>query len=426
MEHGRGNDGPATPALVACRGVSAALVKGDRLDGSIEVAEVVASSGGMPRRARRNIALLAMCQALTQSSNTLMNASSALAVLTIVSPDMRMWANLPITMQHFGVMLSVFPASMLMMRRGRKFGFRSGSAMGMVGASLAAIGLGMGSFAVMCVGGLVLGYGIANMQLYRFAAVELAPGRFRAQAISYVTAGGVLAGILGPGLARFTPDLWLPTFQATLCAIIGVHAIAFVVLGFIEFPAVRAGGLDRPAAAIARDRHPAGLHGRLRRRRHRLRRDVLRDGGLAACHRHVRPDKTEAPITIFVHVMGMFVPAFFTGHLIARHGVFKMMMAGIALLVAGVVAALVGVTEWHFRIALCLNGVGWNFLFVGATTLLTTTYRPAERGKAQAFNDFMVFGTTTTASLMASVVLDSRAGPPSTTWRWPWSSWRSW
>ncbi|MGZ5912753.1 MAG: MFS transporter, partial [Reyranella sp.] len=85
---------------------------------------------------------------------------------------------------------------------------------------------------------------------------------------------------------------------------------------------------------------------------------------------------------------------------------FRMMMTGIALLVAGVAVALTGITEWHFRIALCLNGVGWNFLFVGATTLLTTTYRPAERGKAQAFNDFMVFGATTTASLMASVVLE--------------------
>ncbi|MEA2852805.1 MAG: hypothetical protein QOE02_2824, partial [Rhodospirillaceae bacterium] len=158
------------------------------------VEETAVASGGMPRRAMRNITLLAICQALTQSSNTLMFASSALAVLTIVSPDMRMWANLPITMQHFGVMLSVFPASLLMMRRGRTVGFRSGSAMGMVGASFAAIGLGLGSFPVMCVAGLFLGYGIANMQLYRFAAVELAPGHFRAQAISYVTAGGVLAG----------------------------------------------------------------------------------------------------------------------------------------------------------------------------------------------------------------------------------------
>lgn len=360
----------------------------------------------MPRRAMRNIALLAICQALTQSSNTLMFASSALAVLTIVSPDMRMWANLPVTMQHLGVMLSVFPASLLMMRRGRKFGFRSGSAMGMVGASCAAIGLGLGSFPVMCVGGLMMGYGIANMQLYRFAAVELAPGHFRAQAISYVTAGGVIAGIIGPGLARFTPDLWLPTFQASFCAVIIIHAIVFVVLGFIEFPTVKpedVSGPQRPLFAIVTQ--PAYM--------------VAAAGGMIAFGvmsfvMAASPlaivqcglDKGEAPITIFVHVMGMFLPAFFTGHLIQRFGLFNVMTAGIALLVLGVVVALMGVSVWNFRIALSLNGVGWNFLFVGATTLLTTTYRPAERGKAQAFNDFMVFGTTTLASLMASVVLE--------------------
>jgi predicted MFS family arabinose efflux permease len=309
-------------------------------------------------------------------------------------------------MQHFGVMLSVFPASLLMMRRGRKFGFRSGSAMGMVGASFLAIGLGMGSFPVMCAGGLFLGCAIANMQLYRFAAVELAPGQFRAQAISYVTAGGVLAGIVGPGLARFTPDLWLPAFQATFCAVIVVHAIVFVVLGFIEFPAVKAEdstGPQRPLLEIVTQ--PAYMVACA---------GAIIAFGVMSFVMAASPlaivmcglDKTEAPVTIFVHTMGMFVPAFFTGHLIARYGVFTMMMAGIALLVASVAVALMGTTEWNFRLALCLNGVGWNFLFVGATTLLTTTYRPAERGKAQAFNDFMVFGTTTTASLMASVVLE--------------------
>jgi predicted MFS family arabinose efflux permease len=278
--------------------------------------------------------------------------------------------------------------------------------MGMVGASFAAIGLGLGSFPVMCVGGLFLGYGIANMQLYRFAAVELAPGHFRAQAISYVTAGGVLAGIVGPSLARFTPDLWLPTFQASFCAVIVVHAIVFVVLGFIEFPPVKAedsSGPQRPLLEIVTQ--PAYMVACA---------GAIIAFGVMSFVMAASPlaivmcglSKTEAPVTIFVHVMGMFVPAFFTGQLIARHGVFKMMMTGIALLVAGVVVALTGVSEWHFRIALCLNGVGWNFLFVGATTLLTTTYRPAERGKAQAFNDFMVFGATTTASLMASVVLE--------------------
>ncbi|OFW98927.1 MAG: hypothetical protein A3D94_08160 [Alphaproteobacteria bacterium RIFCSPHIGHO2_12_FULL_66_14] len=347
-----------------------------------------------------------MCQALTQGSNTLMFASSALAVLTIVSPDMNMWANLPITMQHLGVMLTVFPASMLMMRRGRKFGFRTGSAMGMVGASLAAVGLGIGSFPVMCVGGLFLGNAIANMQLYRFAAVELAPGAFRAQAISYVTAGGVLAGIIGPSLARFTPDLWMPLFQASFVGVVIVHAIVFIILGFIEFPAVKTednAGPQRPLFEIVTQ--PAYMVAAA---------GAMIAFGVMSFVMAASPlaivqcglDRTEAPVTIFVHVMGMFVPSFFTGHLIARFGIFNVMIAGIVVLVGGVAVALMGVTEWHFRGALALNGVGWNFLFVGATTLLTTTYRPSERGKAQAFNDFMVFGVTTVASLMASVVLE--------------------
>src|SRR5690348_8558945 len=128
------------------------------MDGLTKMAETQAGSanGRIPRRSVRNIALLASCQALTQSSNTLMFASVALAVLTIVPPQMRMWANLPVTMQHLGVMLSVFPASLLMMRRGRLFGFRTGSVAGMIGASCSATGLGLGSFPMMCLGGLLL------------------------------------------------------------------------------------------------------------------------------------------------------------------------------------------------------------------------------------------------------------------------------
>jgi MFS family permease len=377
------------------------------MDGSIKVEETAAAaSTRMPRRALRNIGLLGLCQALTQGSNTLMFASSALAVLTIIPADMRIWANLPVTMQHLGVMLAVFPASMLMMRRGRKFGFRLGSLFGMTGASCAAIGLQLGSFPVMCLGGLLLGYAVANMQLYRFAAVELAPLSFRANAISYVTAGGVIAGIIGPALARWTPELWQPLFQASFVSVIVIHAIVFAILGLIEFPAVKAedaSGPQRPLLEIVTQ--PAYM--------------VAAAGGMIAFGvmsfvMAASPlaivqcglDKSEAPITIFVHVMGMFLPAFFTGHLIQRFGIFNIMTAGIALLIGGVAIALLGTSEWHFRGALGLNGVGWNFMFVGATTLLTTTYRPAERGKAQAFNDFMIFGTTATASLMASVVLE--------------------
>ena len=368
--------------------------------------EALTAADILPRRSLRNIGLLAVCQALTQGSNTLMFASSALAVLTIVPADMRVWANLPITMQHLGVMLSVFPASMLMQRAGRRLGFRLGSLMGMLGASCAAIGLGMGSFLVMCLGGLMLGNAVACMQLYRFAAVELAPGRFRAQAISYVTAGGIFAGFIGPTLAHYTPELWLPTFQASFVAVIGIHFIVFCLMGFIEFPPVKteeAAGPQRSLREIVTQ--PTYM--------------VAASGGMIAFGvmsfvMAASPlaivacglSKEEAPYTIFVHVMGMFVPSFFTGHLISRYGVFNVMVGGIVLLVAGVAVALTGVTVWHFRGALTLNGVGWNFLFVGATTLLTTTYRPSERGKAQAFNDCMVFATTTVASLMAGVVLE--------------------
>jgi MFS family permease len=368
--------------------------------------EALAAADILPRRSLRNIGLLAVCQALTQGSNTLMFASSALAVLTIVPADMRVWANLPITMQHLGVMLSVFPASILMQRAGRRLGFRLGSLMGMLGASCAAIGLGMGSFLVMCLGGLMLGNAVACMQLYRFAAVELAPGRFRAQAISYVTAGGIFAGFIGPTLAHYTPELWLPTFQASFVAVVCIHFLVFCLLGFIEFPAVQkeeAAGPQRPLFEIITQ--PTYM--------------VAASGGMIAFGvmsfvMAASPlaivacglSKEEAPYTIFVHVMGMFVPSFFTGHLISRYGIFNVMVGGIMLLVAGVVVALTGVTVWHFRGALMLNGIGWNFLFVGATTLLTTTYRPSERGKAQAFNDCMIFATTTVASLMAGVMLE--------------------
>ena len=377
------------------------------MDGLTKIQEAQAiEAGRFPRRSLRNIGLLATCQALTQSSNTLMFASSALAVLTIVPADMRVFANLPITMQHLGVMLSVFPASLLMMRRGRAFGFRTGSLAGMAGATCAAIGLGMSSFLMMCLGGLMLGFAIANMQLYRFAAVELAPLHFRAQAISYVTAGGVVAGIIGPTLARWTPDLWLPIFQASFVAVVVVHAIVFVVLGFIEFPVIKAedgAGPQRPLLEIVtQPAYMVAVTGAMIA--FGVMSFVMAASPIAIVQCGL--DKTEAPVTIFTHVMGMFIPAFFTGHLVARFGIFNVMLAGALLLIAGVAVALMGTTAWHFRGALSLNGVGWNFLFVGATTLLTTTYRPAERGKAQAFNDFMVFGTTTTASLMASVVLE--------------------
>ncbi len=361
----------------------------------------------------RNIFLLATCQAVGQACNTMMFTATALAVSGVLRiPEL---ATLPVTMQHLGVMLSVFPAAMLMQRLGRGFGFRVGSVFGMVGGTTCALGLMQGSLLIMCLGGLILGYAVASLQMYRFAAVELADGPMRAKAISWVTAGGVAAGILGPTLARLTWDQWVPLYSATYAAMVILHFIVFIVMGFITFPPppkkeqAQTSGEARRLWEIASQPNYAvaviaamisfGTMSFL------MSASPLAIVGCGLPH-------TEAHWVIFVHVMGMFVPSFFTGNLIQRYGVLNIMLLGAAVLFGGIAADLGGMEAWNFRAGLTLNGMGWNFMFVGATTLLTTTYRPSERGKAQALNDFLIFGTTTTCSLLAGILQHSLGWEP--------------
>lgn len=366
--------------------------------------------------ARANLLLLATCQALGQACNTMMFAATALSVVTFY-PD-RELATLPMTLQHLGIMLWVFPAALLMQRMGRRFGFRTGSLFGMAGALIVGTGLYHTSFLLMCLGGVVLGYAVASLHMYRFAAVELVPAAYRAQAISWVTAGGVAAAFIGPSLVRWTHDQWVPIYLATYAAMAGLHLVVFVVMGFVRFP-----DADRPAATSggAPPAPPAPPRPLLRIAAQPRFAAAVTAGmvayGIMAFLMTASPlaivacglPHTEAHWVIFMHVMGMFVPAFFTGNLIARYGTVPVMLAGIVLLGVGVAAGLAGLSDWHFRIALTLNGVGWNFLFVGATTLVTTCYRPNERGKVQALNDFLVFGTTATSSFLAGF-LQERLG----------------
>lgn len=361
----------------------------------------------LDRSAQRNLFLLTCCQAIGQAANTMMFAATALSVVTFYQH--RDLATLPVTMQHLGIMLFVFPASLLMQRRGRRFGFRTGSLAGMLGAATIGYGLYVPSFLLMCLGGLILGYAVANLQMYRFAAVELVPGSHRAKAISWVTAGGVLAGVIGPSLVRVTHDQVVPLYLLTYGAMIGLHVIVFTIMGFIRFappgepPAGAAAAAappvpPRPLAEIAAQPRfivavVAGMvaYGSM---------SFLMSASPLAIVACGLPH-AEAHWVIFLHVMGMFVPSFFTGNLITRYGTYPVMLWGVALLTAGIVAGLAGMTDWHFRISLTLNGIGWNFLFIGATTLVTSCYRTNERGKVQALNDFLVFGTTATASFLA-------------------------
>ena len=363
----------------------------------------------MPSRSMaRNVFLLATCQAFGQACNTMMFTATALAVSGVLKiPDL---ATLPVTMQHIGVMLAVFPAAALMQRMGRGFGFRVGSLMGMIGSTVAGSGLYFGSFITMCVGGLILGYAVASLQMYRFAAVELADPSRRAKAISWVTAGGVAAGIIGPALARWTWDLWLPLYTATYVAMVVLHIIVFTVMSFIRFPPpIKADPVTGPQRSLLEiASQPTYLVAVIAGMIAFGTMSFLMSASPLAIVACGLPH-TEAHWVIFIHVMGMFVPSFFTGNLIQRFGVTTIMLVGIALLLTGVAAGLSGMTDWHFRIALTVNGVGWNFLFVGATTLVSTTYRPSERGKTQAMNDFLVFGTTATSSFFAGV-LQERMG----------------
>ncbi len=370
---------------------------------------------GLSRRARRNLLLLACCQAVGQSCNTMMFAATGLSVITFYRhPE---FANLPVTMQHIGVMFWVFPAALLMQRVGRSIGFRVGSLFGMAGASVMCLGLYTANFLIMCLGGLILGYAVACLQMYRFAAAELVPIHYRAKAISWVTAGGVAAAVIGPSLVRVTHDLTMPLYLATYAAVLGLHLIVFTVMSFISFPSVAAASAALAPAEAAAPPRPLWVIARQPRFIASAMAGMLAFGtmsfimsasplAIVGCgYPHA-----EAHWVIFMHVLGMFVPSFFTGNLINRYGATNVMFAGVALMLAGVAAALSGTAEWNFRIALTVNGVGWNFLFVGATTLVTTCYRPNERGKAQAFNDLLVFSTTATSSFMAGFLQE----------RWGW------
>ena len=167
---------------------------------AIQMNVLVEDAPTLSAASRRNLLLLTCCQAVGQAGNVIMLSITALSVITFFPH--RELATLPATLQHLGVMLAVFPAAAIMMRRGRGFGFRIGSLFGMAGASLCGLGLYTSTFLLMCLGGVLLGYAVASLQMYRFAAVELAPPSYRARAISWVTAGGVIAGTIGPGLAR--------------------------------------------------------------------------------------------------------------------------------------------------------------------------------------------------------------------------------
>jgi MFS family permease len=360
--------------------------------------------------AGRQISLLATCQALLYINNVTLISINGLAGLTM-SPT-PLFATLPITAYIVGSALTTVPASLAMARWGRRAGFMFGTGMGIVGTSIAALGMMTGSFLLLCLGTLCTGVYNAFAQYLRFAAVDVADAydpALRERAISWVLAGGIAGGLIGPELSKVTVGLLPVTFAASYLVLAGVALIAGAVASrlVIPRPVVSAtAAAARPLSAIARQ--PTFVV-------------AVMVGAISYGGMNLLMTATplamkvcgfgypEAADVIKWHVVGMFAPGFFTGHLIRRFGVLKVMFAGCLLMFLTVGIAHAGLTYWHFWFALFALGVGWNFMFVSATTLLTTTYTSAEKAKVQGVNDLTVFVTMISSSA-ASGALVSTSG----------------
>ncbi len=350
--------------------------------------------------ARRNALVLSVASAISGSAPPIAITLGGLAGLYLLGEDKSL-ATLPVSGFNLGVALGAIPAAMLMRIVGRRVGFMAGALAGIGGGIVAGAAVIYGLFAGLVVGFALVGIAGAFAQQYRFAAADSGDAAFRARAISWVMIGGIAAAIIGPQTVILTRDLLSPIpFAGAFFAMAVLAAIGMVVVSFLSgqarLPPSRAsreGG--RPLAEIARQPRfivavlcGMGSYG--------LMSLVMTAAPLAMVACGLGEDN--AALGIQWHVLAMFGPSFFTGALIARFGVEVIVTIGMALLGACGIVALSGIELANFWGALILLGLGWNFGFIGATTMLTETYRPEERGKVQGLNDFLIFGSVAVAS----------------------------
>ncbi len=352
---------------------------------------------------RSNVGLLAACQAMLLTNNATLIAINGLAGLALAPhPSL---ATLPVTCWVVGSALTTMPASLYMKRVGRRSGLIRGAAVGIVGALICAAALWAQSFWLLCGGALVFGTYNAFGQYYRFVAADAASADFRATAISLVLAGGLVGGVLGPTTSRLTVDLVGPKFTGAYLALVGFALVTMALLSRIRIPdptAEEQAASGRPLGEIAAQPQfiVAVLAGSIG---YGVMNFLMTSTPIAmqACG-HPYGD---AAFVISSHVIGMFAPSFVTGGLIKRIGVLAVMLAGAVLNVAAIGIALAGIGVQYFWWSLVLLGVGWNFLYIGGTTLLTETYRPEERAKAQGANESAIFAMMALSSFISGTIV---------------------
>jgi predicted MFS family arabinose efflux permease len=354
---------------------------------------------------KRNVGLLAACQAMLFTNNSTLIAINGLAGLALA--PYRGLATLPVTCWILGGAMATMPASLHMKRVGRQRGLTSGIAWGVVGALICTSAMWFQSFWLLCLGTMVWGVYNAYGQYYRFAAADVASGDFKATAISLVLAGGLVGGILGPGTSRFTVDLLPQKFMGAYLVLIGFALVSFVLLRFIRIPtptAAEQAAKGRPLAEIAAQPRfiVAVLAGALG---YGVMNFLMTSTPIAmgVCGLPY----SDAAFVISSHVVAMFAPSFFTGGLIKRFGVLTVMFTGALLNLVSIGIALSGISIAHFWVALVALGLGWNFLYIGGTTLLTDTYRPEERAKAQGTNDQAIFIMMAISSFTSGLTVTS-------------------
>lgn len=366
-------------------------------------------------RAKFNVTVLVLAQAILGSQMPMIFTIGGLAGQTLAPNPC--YATLPISLIVLGSMLAANPLSMIMQRYGRRTGFFVGALGGALGGAVGAYGLYLQSFEIFLLGSLLTGIYMSAQGFYRFAAADTASEAFRPKAISYVMAGGLASALIGPQLVKVTAQSMVVPFMGTYLAIIVINLLGSLIFLALNIPK------PEPRDANA----PPG----------RSRWEIMKTPTVAVAmicamvsYALMNLVMTSTPLAVVgcgfeqntaadivsAHVLAMFIPSFFTGHLIARFGTTKIVAAGLFILACSGGVALNGVEIENFFLALILLGVGWNFGFIGATTMLAAAHNPEEKGIVQGMNDFFVFGGVTVASLSSGGLMNCSGGSPVEGW----------
>jgi MFS family permease len=366
-------------------------------------------------RARRNVAVLVAAQAILGAQMPMIFVVGGLAGQSLASNIC--FATLPISLIVLGSMLSATPISHMMQRYGRRAGFVIGACAGAIGGAIGAYGLYTASFPIFLLGSLITGTYMSAQGFYRFAAADTASDAFRAKAISYVMAGGLLSAVIGPQLVKATSQAMVIPFLGTYLAVIVLNIAGAFLFLLLDIPKPPVPAVDAP-------------HGRTRMELLKTPRIAVAVICATVSYALMNLVMTSTPLAVVgcgfdagnaadvvtAHVLAMYIPSFFTGHLIARFGVEKIVATGLVILAGAGAVALNGVQLENFFAALILLGIGWNFGFIGATTMLAGAHAPHERGRMQGLNDLIVFGGVTFASLSSGGLMNCSGGTPQAGW----------